>query len=125
MSSDDRKAIEQTVQTYFDGLYEGDADKLASIFHESAALTYEHGGKLVVLPLAQWLESVRERPSTKAKQLPREDAILLVDQSGPNTAFVKLKCQTPPLYFTDYLNLLKTDGVWRVAQKVFVMEVRK
>lgn len=125
MSSDDRKAIEQTVQTYFDGLYEGDADKLASIFHESAALTYEHGGKLVVLPLAQWLESVRERPSTKAKQLPREDAILLVDQSGPTTAFVKVKCQTPPLYFTDYLNLLKTDGVWRVAQKVFVMEVRK
>ena len=31
MSSDDRKAIEQTVQTYLDGLYEGDAEKLASV----------------------------------------------------------------------------------------------
>ena len=33
MSSDDRSAIEQTVQTYLDGLYEGDADKLASVSH--------------------------------------------------------------------------------------------
>ncbi len=32
--STDRSAIEQTIQTYFDGLYEGDADKLGSIFHE-------------------------------------------------------------------------------------------
>ena len=28
---DDRAAIEQAIQTYFDGLYEGDADKLASV----------------------------------------------------------------------------------------------
>lgn len=121
----ERQAIEQTVQTYFDGLYEGDADKLASIFHETAALTYEQGGKLVVLPLAQWLQSVRERPSAKSKGLAREDAILLLDQSGPASAFAKVKCQTPPLYFTDYLNLLKVDGKWMVAQKVFATEVRK
>lgn len=121
----DRQAIEQAVQTYFDGLYEGDADKLAGVFHETAALTYEQGGKLVVLPLAQWLQSVRERPSAKSKGLARDDAILLLDQSGPASAFAKVKCQTPPLYFTDYLNLLKVDGKWVVAQKVFATEVRK
>ena len=49
----------ETIQTYFDGLYEGDADKLASIFHETSALTYEQDGQLVVLPLAQWLKAVR------------------------------------------------------------------
>jgi hypothetical protein len=27
--------------------------------------------------------------------------------------------QIPPRYFTDYLNLLKIDGRWVVAQKVF------
>jgi len=119
MSSDERKAIEQTVQTYLDGLYEGDADKLASVFHDTSALTYEQDGKLVVLPREQWLKAVRERPKPKDKGLPRDDVILMVDQSGPTTAFVKVKCQIPPRFFTDYLNLLKIDGRWVVAQKVF------
>ena len=124
MSSDDRKAIEQTVQTYLDGLYEGDADKLASVFHDTSALTYEQDGKLVVLPREQWLKAVRERPKPKDKGLPRDDVILMVDQSGPTTAFVKVKCQIPPRFFTDYLNLLKIDGRWVVAQKVFATVVK-
>ena len=124
MTTDDRAAIEQTIQTYFDGLYEGDADKLASIFHETSALTYEQDGQLVVLPLAQWLKAVRERPAPKAKGLARDDAILLIDQSGPTTALVKVKCQMPPRYFTDYLNLLKLGGRWVVAQKVFATVVK-
>ena len=79
MNSEDRQAIEQTIQTYFDGLYEGDADKLASIFHDTSALTFEQDGKLNVLPLAQWLKAVRERPAPKANGLARDDAILLID----------------------------------------------
>lgn len=125
MSPEDRSAIEQTIQTYFDGLYEGDADKLASVFHATSALTFEREGQLTVLPLAQWLQAVRERPAPKAKGLARDDAILLIDQSGPTTAFVKVKCQMPPLYFTDYLSLLKVGGRWVVAQKVFATDVRR
>jgi hypothetical protein len=124
MSTDDRAAIEQTIQTYFDGLYEGDADKLASVFHAGSSLTYEHKGNVVVWPLADWLKAVRERPSPKAQGLARDDAILLVDQSSAITALVKVKCQIPPRFFTDYLNLIRTDGGWKVAQKVFATEVR-
>lgn len=125
MSPEDRSAIEHLIQTYFDGLYEGDADKLAGIFHETSALTFEQDGQLTVLPLAQWLQAVRQRPAPKAKGLARDDAILLIDQSGPTTALVKVKCQMPPRYFTDYLNLLKVNGRWMVAQKVFATVVRR
>ena len=124
MDPSDRMAIEQTIQTYFDGLYEGDADKLGSIFHEASALTWEQDGQVAVWTLAQWLKAVRERPSPKAKGLARDDAILLIDQSGPTTAFVKVKCQIPPRYFTDYLNLLKTGGRWVVVQKVFATVIQ-
>jgi hypothetical protein len=119
MSSDDQNAIERVIQTYFDGLYEGDADKLASVFHATSALTFERDGQITVLPLAAWLQSVRGRPAPKAAGLARDDAILLLDQSGPTTALVKVKCQIPPRYFTDYLSLLKLDGRWVVVQKVF------
>lgn len=125
MNANDRLEIERTINNYFDGLYEGDADKLASVFHETSALTYEQNGKLVVLPLDAWLKAVRERPSSKSRNLARDDAILTIDQSGPNTAFVKVKCQIPPRYFTDYLNLLKIDGSWKVAQKIFATDTRE
>lgn len=124
MDTDDRHAIEQAVQTYFDGLYEGDADKLASVFHETSALTWEQDGKLAVWTLAEWLKAVRNRPSAKAKGLARDDAILWLDQSSPTAAFVKVRCQIPPRYFTDYLCLLKANGRWAVAQKVFSTVVK-
>jgi hypothetical protein len=122
---DDRAAIEKATQTYFDGLYEGDAEKLASVFHPTSRLTYPQEGKLVEMTCEQWFASVRARPSAKSKGLPRDDMILILDQSGPATAFVKVRCQIPPLYFTDYLSFVKADGEWKVAQKVFATEVRK
>ena len=36
--SHDRSTVEAVVQHYFDGLYEGNADKLGAIFNPSAAL---------------------------------------------------------------------------------------
>lgn len=121
---DERVAIEQAIRTYFDGLHEGDADKLAAVFHETSALTFEHEGRVSIMTRDQWLDAVRARPSPKSKGLARDDAILLLDQSGPATAFVKVKCQIPPRYFTDYLSLLKVDGRWRIVQKVFATETR-
>jgi len=122
--SEDRAAIAAAVQIYLDGLYEGDAAKLASVFHPTSALTYENEGKLAVLPRDQWLELVRSRPSPKARGLGRYDEILQIDQASPTMAFVKLKCAIPPRFFTDYLSLLKVDGHWQVAQKVYATETR-
>ena len=125
MDPDDRLAIEQAIRTYFDGLYEGDTGKLASVFHETSALTWEQDGKVSVLPRDAWLDAVRKRPSSKARGLARDDAILSIDQSGPTTAFVKVKCQIPPRYFTDYLNLLKVGGKWTIVQKIYATQVRE
>ncbi len=117
--SQDLKAIEAAVHDYLDGLYEGDADKLARVFHPTSSLTFETHGELKPLPRDEWLAGVRSRPSAKSQGLPRHDHILQIDQSGPTTAFVKLKCAIPPRYFTDYLCFLKIGGTWQVAQKVF------
>jgi hypothetical protein len=123
--TDERAAIEAAVKTYLDGLYEGDAEKLASVFHPASALTSEQNGALTHLPREEWLTIVRGRVSAKAQGLERRDEILQIDQSSPTTAFVKVKCQLPPRYFTDYLCFLKIGGKWQVAQKIYATEVRK
>jgi hypothetical protein len=121
---DDLSAIKAAVETYLDGLYEGDAEKLAAVFHPTSSLTYEENGALTPLPRDQWLEAVRTRPSPKSRGLSRHDQVLQIDQSSPTTAFVKLKCAIPPRFFTDYLCFLKVEGKWQVAQKVFATERR-
>jgi hypothetical protein len=122
--SDDAAAIRIAAQTYLDGLYEGDADKLAAVFHPTSALTWEENGVLTPLPRDQWLAAVRNRPSAQARGLPRHDEILQIDQASPTMAFVKLKCAIPPRFFTDYLSFLKVEGKWQIAQKVFATEIR-
>ena len=120
----DIRAIEVAVKSYLDGLYEGDADKLAGVFHPTSSLTYEEGGALTPIPRDEWLKAVRERPSAKSRGLSRHDHILQIDLASPTMAFVKLKCALPPLFSTDYLSFLKIEGRWQVAQKVFARERR-
>ena len=117
-------AIESAIKTYLDGLYEGDVDKLATAFHPTSALTGIVDGKLVITPRDKWLEAVRNRPSPKKSGLARHDHILSIDIVGPEMAQVKLNCAIPPRFFTDELAMLKIDGRWQVAQKVFMTETR-
>lgn len=117
--------IEQAVWTYLDGLYEGDADKLAAVFHQTSALTQFFDGELKITPRDEWLAAVRSRPSPKSRGLERTDRILSIDVAGPTMAFVKVQCSIPPRHFVDQLSFLKIDGRWQVAQKVFQTEVRE
>jgi hypothetical protein len=122
--SRDLVEIEALVKEYLDGLYEGDADKIARVFHPTSALTQSIDGKPVITPRDTWLAGVRSRPSAKSQGLERADHILSIDLAGPTMAFVKVKCQLPPRYFTDQLSLLKIEGRWQVAQKVFQTETQ-
>jgi hypothetical protein len=66
-----------------------------------------------------WLEGVRKRPSAKAENKPREDFIVTIDRSDENTAFVKVRCQLPPRFFTDYLVAMKLPDGWQIVSKSF------
>ena len=59
--SHDRSTVEAVVKNYFDGLYEGDADKLGAIFDPTADLRWLEKGELQVLTVPDWLDRVRKR----------------------------------------------------------------
>ncbi|HYZ33223.1 MAG TPA: nuclear transport factor 2 family protein [Crenalkalicoccus sp.] len=117
--------IESVIRTYLDGLYEGDVRKLGAAFHPVSHLYCEKDGDVMDMPREQWFEMVRARPSAASRGLARDDRILMVDISGKETAFVKVACQLPPRYFTDYLVLNRTAEGWRIVSKVFRTEVRE
>jgi len=116
--------IEAVIRTYFDGLYEGDVAKLSAAFHPVSHLYCERDGDVLDVPRERWFEMVRDRPSPAASGLPRDDRILMLDISGPETAFAKVACQIPPRFFTDYLVLNRTKEGWRIVSKVYRAETR-
>ena len=122
--SDDRSSVEAVVNQYFDGLYEGNADKLGEVFHPSADLRWLEKGELQVLSVPDWLDRVRKRPSAKSEGKPREDAIVTIDRSDESTAFIKVRCQLPPRYFTDYLVAMKLADGWRIVSKSYRYDLR-
>jgi hypothetical protein len=123
--SHDRSTIEGLITHYFDGVYEGDADKLSAIFHPSADLRGLENGELLVRTVPDWLDQMRKRPSAKAEGKPREDFVVTVDRSDESTAFIKLRCQVPPRYFTDYLVAMKLGDGWRIVSKSYRYDLRE
>jgi hypothetical protein len=121
----DRSTVESVIQLYFDGLYEGSADKIGEAFHPSADLRWHENGELKILKVPDWLDSVRKRPSAKAQGQPREDFIVMVDRSDETTAFVKVRCQLPPRYFTDYLVAMKLGDGWQIVSKSFRYDIKE
>ena len=123
--SNNRATVDQVIQLYFDGLYEGNADKLGEAFHPSADLRWLEKGELQVLTVPDWLDRVRKRPSAKAEGKPREDFVVTMDRSDDTTAFVKVRCQLPPRYFTDYLVALKLKDGWRIVSKTYRYDMKE
>ena len=116
--------LEALLQGYFDGLHDGDTEKLGAIFHEESHLFSVSDGKLNDMSRAKWFDLIRSRPSARSQGLPRHDWVVSIDRSGPTTAFAKVHCALPPRYFTDYLSLVKLGGRWRVISKTFHTENR-
>ena len=121
----DRSSVDFVVQHYFDALYAGDAEKLAAIFHPSADLRWVEDGQLQVLTVPDWLERVRKRPSAKAQGQARDDFIVTIDRSDDKTAFIKVRCQLPPRYFTDYLIAMKLKDGWQIVSKSYRYDLRE
>ena len=123
--SADRSTVEAVVQNYFDALYEGDADKMSMVFDASADLRWIEKGQLQALTVPDWLDRIRKRPSGKAEGKAREDFIVTIDRSDDNTAFIKVRCQLPPRYFTDYLVAMKLKDGWKIVSKSYRYDLKE
>jgi hypothetical protein len=118
----DMRALLDMAQAYFDAAYEMDADKFASIFHPSGAVTkVGDDGNVSVTPIETWLAVVRTMEAPKLRGSVRQDQVLSIDVMR-EMAFVKLKLQVPPRRFTDMLSCLKANGTWKIVQKVMTTE---
>lgn len=123
MSREAFTKIADVIQTYFDGLYMSDTERLRRAFHPRARYVTATGDELVDLGMDEYFPIVDARPSPASRNEPRRDQIVSIAMAGPRTAAVRVNCAIADRYFTDLLTLIETDGEWRIIAKVFHYDI--
>lgn len=118
------EAVVRLLGDYFDGLYHGDTATLRRVFHPQAGYYTATDGTLLHLDMAAYFPVVERRASPASQGHARADRILSIEFVGPVTALARVQCSIAPRHFTDLLSLVKVDGRWQIASKVFHYELR-
>ncbi len=116
-------SIEQTLQDYFDGLYQSDTSLLRKVFHPQAIYASATGGELVYRTMDEYFPIVAARPSPASRQEPRHDRVVSIDLVGPVSAVARVECAIGPKRFDDVLTLVRLDDRWQIIAKVFHYEL--
>lgn len=118
----DEHDIRQTIQTYFDGMYESSAEKTRTAFHPNATITgYLEDGlhEMSVDEFADFVAS--QQPSPSEQDAPARLDIVSVEISG-ETAIARVRDDYLGMTFLDSLSLLFADGRWQIYTKLFNVE---
>ena len=106
--ADEKKAIEQTLQYYFDG----GEENLKKAFHPDATLKYIRDGQHNVIPIDEFIKRVSARPVPE-----RKTWVESIDYTG-TAGFARLVVEYDDFAFVDYMALLKVEGSWKIVTKL-------
>ena len=118
----DEQAIRDTIQTYFDCMYESSSEKTHAAFHPNAKITGVLGDALQEMSVdsfAGFVES--QQPSPKDKGEAARLDIVSLDIAG-DTAVARVRDDYLGMTFLDTLSFLKTDERWQIYNKLFYVE---
>lgn len=109
----DRDQIVQVLQNYVDGGTLGDSALTRKAFHPSARLQGLRNGSYVEVAINDYISRI-------AGNYPRKATYPLIDIAG-TAAIAKIEIvslEGKPI-FTDYMQLLKINGLWTIVNKTF------
>lgn len=118
-------AVTDVLETYFDGLYHADTDRLAIVFHPKAIYATADETPLLYRTMDDYFPVVAKRVSPASRDEPRRDVIDSIEFAGENTAFARVRCSIGNKDFVDFLTLVRTDGAWRIMAKIFQITERE
>lgn len=114
-SADDRALITRTIQYYSDGAKSGKGADMKPAFHSEATIFGYIGPDLFAGPIQKLFDWNDE--NGPAKELEAQIAELEIVGT---VASVRLELDNWTGHkFTDMFTLLKTDGTWKIMNKVF------
>ncbi len=115
----EKKKIENTIQTYYDSMYFSDGDLVRKIFHQDAKITGYLNNKLLrqsVEDFASFVEQQKPSPKEKEEKVILEILSLDIEKT---TAVAKVRDNYLGMIFIDTLSLIKIENNWQIYNKLF------
>lgn len=113
---DDDAQIRQVINVYFRGHATANADTMRAAFLPTAHIEGIRNGAFTSWALEEYVAGFHGVPA--ADEAARVRTIDVVDRTG-NAAMAKATLRHGATTFTDYFVLLKSDGRWLIANKVY------
>lgn len=118
----DEQKIRDTIQVYFECMYESDPEKARRAFHPGSKITGYSRGELQEMSVDDFAGFVAaQTPSAKEKGEPPVLDVLSLDIAG-DTAVARVRDDYLGRTFLDTLSFLKSEGEWRIYNKLFHVE---
>ena len=120
----DEAAVRATLEHYIQGHATGDAAHMRLAFHPAARLFWSSADTLATRTSEEYIARMPGKPAADEATGTRKRRIEDVDVTG-NAATGKIVLDYPDAYIVDYMSLLKTNGEWKIINKIFMTEMKK
>jgi len=120
--SEDKNKISETIQLYFDSMYESSEEKVRQVFHKDAKITGYMQGNLMEQSVDTFAKFVASQsPSAAEKNEEKLLETLSVEIAG-STAVARVRDGYIGMIFQDTLSFLKIGDDWVIYNKLFHVE---
>ena len=109
-------AARKPLEAYLQGHATGDGSFMRQAFLSSAHIEGIRDGKFLSWTAGEYIAGFKGKPAEDEAK--RKRSIDQVDVTG-NAAMARVTLDYPSGTFTDYFVLLKVDGEWKIANKVW------
>lgn len=118
-SAADEAGVRAAVEAYLHAHATGSAERLRDVFHPVANLYFVRGDTLAQRSGAAYLDGFDGTPPADEAQ--RRRWISMVDVTG-DAAVARVVLDYPNATLTDYFQLLRIGGEWRIVNKIFTSQ---
>lgn len=118
----DHAAVLDVWNDYREGIYKGEADRLAKIFHPAASMFFIRDGELTVTPIPQYIEIVRGRSAPAATSTARNERLVSIAIPSEDSAVLTATILISGKHYTDQLTMMKTRGTWLIVSKTYHLD---
>jgi len=122
--TEDEAAVRAALEHYIQGHATGDGAHMRLAFHPQARLFWSSADTLATRTSEEYIARMPGKAAADEGTGVRKRRIDRVDVTG-NAAIGKIILDYPDAYIVDYMSLLKTNGQWKIINKIFMTEMKK
>jgi hypothetical protein len=116
-TADSANIAEILTNIYFKGIYEGDVQRLESIYYSGTLLFGDAAGKPYFKTIAQYLNGVKNRQSPKDSGKPFQAEIISIRLVN-SIAVAEVKVKMYDFNYHEFLSFHKLEGNWLIVNKM-------